>query len=945
MSTPAAFVFPLDHHLVITTERHVLSCDQSGLHKIFQSGSRGILAAKEARDGSGTLAIADSHVVVLHQVDRGLERSYRLKGTDGQIRLLYFTPDSATLYFTTTLLNAVQSYSLREARLLDPGPTHASGPTVLAISPTSHLLLTASELPPTVYLQNLTLATQPLFLQPRASFSPVTCAAFHPDRRNIFLLAFKDGTLAVYDANQVMRPSGYPTGNSRTEGEEIAIFKSLHKVATHAVRNPAGGLYHDATQGSGLKSAGITGAAFLPGYRSRAVTVGADGKCKIVDFEKNQIVRTWHVRGPATSLAIFAPGQARGAHRTGVQRKPGSISSAASTIFAIGRIDGKVVLFDQSGTRLRDLPVDDAAGRVVDVEWVKGPGPKVLGDSAGVKFTSETWIELFTVGETLRSRKSELSGDSSKFPHGPQESHEENIPFQRSLETDGSTTASHHKPQGLSSGSLQDADTEQSGMDCLSTVKHNQIQGPIHRDLPPISSDDYMDLFSPVKKAQRQRTPPRPSPPKRRTTPRSRPRLSSSTFVYQGSSSPQPNYTTKASPIVPLKTAEQYVPPKRRNIVSKSVHDLYTSPLLRGIKVPASKSRASVAAATPADSSSTSSVNSKILADLRRFGEKGVSGNGKDNRATLAPYMPSQSRKASIQQSSTGGGPNAKLKEFPVTSSPASDAYKQLADAVTEDDIWLTAKSDDDSTPFSSPSDEASQPVIGGHHRKVSWQADPIWEDIEKETIRRPRRGVTQKMTVEIKLAPPRVKTRSAFSEPDERVEKMDFASKVRDYDLPSSPPLTDLEEQSPSPKIQRQPTHRRKSRSAPTTREADRADWAMSGTVRSPRSRLDSAAALPPGFAHSFQGPVPVHRYVPRKASLAFVPSPASSPVKGRSALGVLSGNEAKSGCSHERNRSQGLANAGCDGCEALGDEVLRLKREVASLRQMLKNMDVKVG
>jgi hypothetical protein len=82
MPSPASFVFPSDYHLVITTECHVLSYDATGLHNIFRSGSSGILAAKEARDGSGTLAIADSQVVVLHRVERGMEKSYRLKGTE-----------------------------------------------------------------------------------------------------------------------------------------------------------------------------------------------------------------------------------------------------------------------------------------------------------------------------------------------------------------------------------------------------------------------------------------------------------------------------------------------------------------------------------------------------------------------------------------------------------------------------------------------------------------------------------------------------------------------------------------------------------------------------------------------------------------------------------------------------------------------------------------------
>jgi hypothetical protein len=91
ITTNDQFTPPSDHHLVITTEQHVLSYDSDGLNRIFKSGSGGILAAKETRDGSGTLAIADSQVVVLHQVERGMERSYRLKGTDvsGHRNILY----------------------------------------------------------------------------------------------------------------------------------------------------------------------------------------------------------------------------------------------------------------------------------------------------------------------------------------------------------------------------------------------------------------------------------------------------------------------------------------------------------------------------------------------------------------------------------------------------------------------------------------------------------------------------------------------------------------------------------------------------------------------------------------------------------------------------------------------------------------------------------------
>jgi hypothetical protein len=74
--------FPSAHHLIIVTEREVLSWNEQTLRKVFTSSSSGILAAKEANDGSQTLAVADSQVVVLHQVDKGMEKSYRLKGTD-----------------------------------------------------------------------------------------------------------------------------------------------------------------------------------------------------------------------------------------------------------------------------------------------------------------------------------------------------------------------------------------------------------------------------------------------------------------------------------------------------------------------------------------------------------------------------------------------------------------------------------------------------------------------------------------------------------------------------------------------------------------------------------------------------------------------------------------------------------------------------------------------
>ena len=81
--TPRTSVPPLDfssHHLVITTKSRVLCYDASGLSSIFTCRSGGIIAAKEA--DNGTLAIADSQVVILHKVGKDMERSYRLRGEE-----------------------------------------------------------------------------------------------------------------------------------------------------------------------------------------------------------------------------------------------------------------------------------------------------------------------------------------------------------------------------------------------------------------------------------------------------------------------------------------------------------------------------------------------------------------------------------------------------------------------------------------------------------------------------------------------------------------------------------------------------------------------------------------------------------------------------------------------------------------------------------------------
>ncbi len=76
------FSFPPSNRLIITTKKGVYVWDVYGITEIFRSGSEGIVAAKKIATGSEMLAVADSQVVVLHDISGGMRRSYRMKGSD-----------------------------------------------------------------------------------------------------------------------------------------------------------------------------------------------------------------------------------------------------------------------------------------------------------------------------------------------------------------------------------------------------------------------------------------------------------------------------------------------------------------------------------------------------------------------------------------------------------------------------------------------------------------------------------------------------------------------------------------------------------------------------------------------------------------------------------------------------------------------------------------------
>lgn len=84
------FSFPTGFHLLISTHECVFSWSHESLEPVFRSATNGgILAARQSGDGRGTLAIADSQVVILQNVNTGTNREYKLEGEEVRTQSSY----------------------------------------------------------------------------------------------------------------------------------------------------------------------------------------------------------------------------------------------------------------------------------------------------------------------------------------------------------------------------------------------------------------------------------------------------------------------------------------------------------------------------------------------------------------------------------------------------------------------------------------------------------------------------------------------------------------------------------------------------------------------------------------------------------------------------------------------------------------------------------------
>ena len=708
---------PPDHHLLITTPSGLYAWDSNGLHKIFKSSKGGILAAKVSKDGNQVLAVADSQVVVLHDCKRGREESWGLNGSDGQVRLLEYAPDAKSLYLSTSLTGAIQCYSVHESRMLDPAQTHPSPPTVLAVNATANLMISASESPPVVYLQNLTLRTPALQLRPTASESAVVIAAFHPERPNVFLLAFKDGTLAAYDATRMARRTGVKmdvnsTMTSDGGAGEISRFKYLHRTTTKGCIDPewsfdiATTVRDVRSAGIGSRSVGITAAAFVPGYRTRAVSVGGDGRCRMIDFEGDgQILRTWHTQGPVTSLSILSIKDARmtqenrksehldgisdGRRRGAICRRNPTIGGPISTnsLIAIGRVDGRVLLFDSVGLKVQEVSIEAGIERIVGIEWVKGPSPDAIIDGKMLppRSVRETHLDLIDPETISLYEREQGTPENDRSPSAVVIETPPRIRF-------GPTISGCD----IQSSATTSATYETQGTVLRNTLTIPQWTGPPN---PTQSSANYLDLFSPVK----QQISPNKYSPQDTSRNLPRPRLSSTTFVRTGGTS---EFTSPATAIDPKKSvafepgivSPEHTPrslfTQRENRSGNSqVNRSSLSPAKRTSTVimvtPGHMVSSSSSFTTTSNAESMASRNGQILAGLRKVGAKSSTTRHKrksGNKALFAPYM-NRTAAADIRRRSQGhlGQGHGESTHVSPTSRPA-EYHEEI-----ENDIWITS--------------------------------------------------------------------------------------------------------------------------------------------------------------------------------------------------------------------------------------------------------------
>lgn len=707
--------------------------------------------------------------------------------------------------------------------------------------------------------------------------------------------------MAAYDATRILRdgtraPQKVEASRTSRAGEIGHLSRLHHVTAPHATALSASDLQEqeeaDGTDPArtGSRSVGITGAAFLPGHRTRAVSVGGDGKCRLVDFDcGGKILRTWHVRGPATSLSVLqlpVSAESRKEHEAGRKMRQTTrmsdstaVDGDGSNIIAIGRMDAKVMLFDSVGLLLAEQTLHAESGCVIDLEWIKGPTLKAVSKSERDKFAPDTFVDIPSSSGPTKNAMTSTKGEQPVTGS--------RSPLVRKPVWDRGFHGQQKREEGRRTSMSNTMDSESSSNNPDSgTVNHVIIEGPLHRDLPVVTTANYMDLFSPVKHSPEKSAPQR-SPQRRPTRTRPRPRISSSTFVDNAASPPSspanavprlavnedPESGAAArSPRSPLAAAMtprltiarpglvepafRPSPAKQPRQIPSAVHSSPRSRKARRVSYrrnmpgsfPSTSTMSTSATSTSRSESSRSmlSGNSMLLAELSRTAANGTSGAGgarTGSTALLAPYMeklrrPTKPRAEAARSQNTKYEMSGALPLDHVRAAKASRLASPDAD-----DIWLTSSGDESSV-----------------RRPTRCPSKPLGS-------RTRRRSLGGRRNRSLKMNPP-----STLDDPLGNPDHSHFSSS-------EDPTTASASTARPYRPDEMCVAPLASTRSPFTTKSLDILKDCLrqgKGTthddhrrVQSPHSCTEENVKLLPGRALSPQGPVTVDRYFPRHSSL----------------------------------------------------------------------------
>ncbi|KAL8715322.1 MAG: hypothetical protein Q9225_006413, partial [Loekoesia sp. 1 TL-2023] len=214
------------------------------------------------------------------------------------------------------------------------------------------------------------------------SSADVVAVEFRPERGNLFVLAFADGTCAMYDAAPMFRGGNdfeRKSNASGTEtGWEVSHIKGLHRPrkatsrgAVDSHTNPYG---TDSAKSpfSGDQSVGVTAIGFVPSHKTIVVTVGSDYRCCVIDFKASEdreatLICAWDIVGPATCLSILTPSP-QSSSGLPVARLD---FAQRTSIVAIGHQDGQILFFNLAGNLLVQQTPEPGGHGIIDVEWME----------------------------------------------------------------------------------------------------------------------------------------------------------------------------------------------------------------------------------------------------------------------------------------------------------------------------------------------------------------------------------------------------------------------------------------------------------------------------------------------------------------------------------------------------------------------------------------------